>query len=133
MSDVKILVNDFLLRELSAETRKIGSRVLVKATEHLPEFTADIMDVIILPHSEFYRFKFTGYYKLFNHNSVKALKELSKHFPFIPDFELGIGYLLNLGFSQENSSSYDPIKISRELEWLKASSFQQNCILQNTP
>jgi len=112
MIDTKALVNDTLLRELSVETRKIGSRVQVKATAEHPGYLADIVDVIILPHSVFYRTRFMGYYKLYNQNSVKALKELHRHFPFIPDFELGIAYVLNV----EPLNDLDPIKIKGEFE-----------------
>ena len=116
MVDTKILVEDYLLRELSVETRKIGSKVVVKKTPDHPEFTADIMDVIILPYSDFYRTKFMTYYKLYNHNSVKALKELNIHFPFIPDFELGIGYILNIVPILESTNGFSYIKIKTELE-----------------
>lgn len=117
MIDTKIVVDDILLRELSVETRKIGSRVGVKrGTEH-PAFMADIMDVIILPYSEFYRTKFMAFYKIYNYNAVKALKELNVHFPFIPDFELGIGYVLNLSFADEQSTLRNSIKIKTELDF----------------
>lgn len=117
MMDTKTLVDDALLRELSAETRKIGSRVLVKRNQDHPEFTADIMDVIVMPHTSFYRAKFMEYYCLYSHNSVKALKELSRTFPFIPDYQLGIAYMLNLEPDQESPARLNHIKVKSELEF----------------
>jgi len=116
MIDTKILVEDALLKELSVETRKIGSKVVVKKTTDHPEYIADIIDVIILPHSDFYRTKFMAYYKTCNNNAVKALKELNYHFPFIPDFELGIGYILNCEPILESPNGLGNIKIRKELE-----------------
>ena len=91
-----MLVSEALLKELSAETRKIGTKILVKATAGYPQYSADIINVIILPHSEFYRNKFMLFYRSCKHNAVKALKELYINFPYAPDYELGIGYILNI-------------------------------------
>lgn len=115
MNETKTLVDDVLLKQLSLETKKIGTHVLIKRTPHHPEFVADILDVIILPHSEFYRSKYMMYYKSCNYNSVKALKELARHFPFIPDFDLGIAFVLNITTNERNFS--DAIKIAKELEF----------------
>jgi len=117
MIDTKTLVDDALLKELSIETRKIGSRVLVKRVNEHPGYMADIMDIIILPYSDFYRSKFMVFYKTYNHNAVKALKELNVNFPFIPDFELGIGYILNISSGDETSYLNNSIKIKTELEF----------------
>ena len=114
MADVKMLVDDFLLKELSAETRKIGTKVVVRKTNETPAYTADIMDVIIIPQSEFYRIKFMTFYSACNHNAVKALKELSRNFPFAPDYHLGLGYILNLCDTQPNV--FNNIKIKAEFE-----------------
>ena len=131
MIDTKILVEDTLLRELSLETRKIGSKVVVKHTPDHPEYMADIMDVIILPHSDFYRTKFMVYYKTCNNNSVKALKELNNHFPFISDFELGIGYILNIAPILENIDGFGHIKIKTELEVFNTFSIAGESIIKN--
>ncbi len=114
MAVVNNIVDDLLLRELSAETRKIGTKVLVKKTIDHPAYMADIVDVIIFPHSEFYRAKFMVCYYEQNQNSVKALKELNRSFPFVPDYQLGIGYILG----QTNDTSNFPhcIKIKVELD-----------------
>lgn len=117
MIDTKTLVDDTLLRELSVETRKIGSRVLVKRVNEHPGYIADILDIIILPYADFYRTKFMNFYRIYNYNAVKALKELNVHFPFIPDFELGIGYILNISSGDENSYLNTSIKIKTELQF----------------
>ena len=114
MADVNMLVDDLLLRELSAETRKIGTKVLVRKTEDMPAYVADIVDVIIVPQSEFYRIKFMTSYSSCNQNAVKALKELSRNFPFTPDYHLGIGYILNVRDLQSNL--FNNIKIKGEIE-----------------
>ena len=119
MIDTTIIVDDILLRQLSLETKKIGSRVLVKQTPECSEYVADIIDVIIIPHTEFYRKKYIHFYKLCNYNSVKALKELSRSFPFIPDFELGIAYVLNIEVAEENIST--ALKTAKELEFFNSS------------
>jgi len=114
MIDAKALVNDFLLKELSIETKKIGTKVLVKKNGGVPEYTADIVDVIVIPQSEFYRAKFMRFYKIYNYNSVKALKELANNFSFTPDYELGIGYILNV--SEAPAMLTKTIKIKSELQ-----------------
>lgn len=114
MMYAKTLADDVLLKELSFETRKIGSRVRVKQKPEHPEFTADVLDVIILPCSAFYRSKFMLLYAHYNYNAVKALKELGRQFPFIPDFELGIGYVLNTG--ADTSQQGMCVKLKTEVE-----------------
>jgi hypothetical protein len=115
MIDTKMLVDDVLLRELSVETRKVGSKVLVNSTETHPEFMADILDVIVFPRANFFRKKYLFYFVQCNFNSVKALKELHRHFPFIPDFDLGIGYVLNIEDSEQQG--INTIKTYKELEF----------------
>lgn len=117
MIEKRTLVDDALLKELSAETRKIGSKVFVKRTPEHPAFSTEIIDVIIMPHTSFYRAKFMDYYLLYSRNSVKALKELANHFPFIPDYQLGIAYVLNIEPLAETKTPVAPIKISSELEF----------------
>lgn len=102
MEAVKMLVDDLLLKDLSVETKKIGAKVSVKAGVTGKEFMAEIVDVIILPRADFYRQKFMHFCKSYNHNSVKALKELGTNFPFSVDFDLGIGYVLNVSGQASN-------------------------------
>jgi hypothetical protein len=45
---------------------------------------------------------------------VKALKELNRDFPFVPDYQLGIGYIL--GHTNDTSKSSNCIKIKTELD-----------------
>jgi len=70
--------------------------------------------VIIFPYSEFYRAKFMVCYYEQNLNSVKALKELNRNFPFVPDYQLGIGYIL--GQTIETSNFPHCIKTKTELD-----------------
>jgi hypothetical protein len=114
MTQVKTAVDDNLLKTLSIETRKIGTKVLVKKSVKLPEYTADIIDVIIIPQEEFYRRKFMQFYKSCEFNSVKALKELANNFLYTPDFELGIGYILNVNKAPDDLMP--SIKIKSEIE-----------------
>jgi hypothetical protein len=115
MAVVNNIVDDVLLRELSAETRKVGTKVLAKKTKDFPAYMADIIDVIILPHSEFYREKFMVCYYEQNQNSVKALKELNRNFPFVPDYQLGIGYILGQTYDTSNISNCIKIKVELDL------------------
>lgn len=117
MIDTKTLVNDALLRELSIETRKIGSKVLVKPSPEQGEFMTDIVDVIIAPETSFYRAKFMEYYRLYSYNAVKALKELGNNFPFIPDFRLGIAYVLSIEPDHRDPSTINPVRFKHELEF----------------
>jgi len=117
MIDTKTLVDDALLRELSVETRKIGSRVLVRPAQDQPEYMADIADVIVMPQTSFYRIKFMEYYRLYGFNSVKALKELGNNFPFIPDYHLGIAYVLNVEPDHQRSLHLNHIKLKAELDF----------------
>ncbi len=111
-----MLVNDLLLKELSAETRKIGSKIMVKRVPGCPAYPAEISDIIIIPHSEFYRSKFMVFYQANQYNAVKTLKELHRNFPFTPDYNLGIGYVLN---RESVLGGHDPtgcIKLKGEIE-----------------
>jgi hypothetical protein len=122
MAEVNMLVNDFLLKELSAETRKIGTKVVVRRTNETPAYTADIIDIIIMPHSDFYRIKFMAFYQLNQYNSVKALKELSRNFPYTPDYNLGIGYILNQQPLAGSVQPYGSIRLKSEIDLPETSS-----------
>ncbi|MGZ3883414.1 MAG: hypothetical protein ACXVPQ_06685 [Bacteroidia bacterium] len=95
------LVTDQLLRILSAETRLVGRQVIVKAWGDEPETSAIVANVIILPGSVFYRTQFMANYQRYHQNAVKALKELFHEFPDNRDYELEMGYVLELKKSEE--------------------------------
>lgn len=116
MADVNMLVDDALLKELSIETKKIGTKVVVRKSKENPAYTAEIADVIIVPQSEFYRVKFVSFYYSCQYNSVKALKELHKNFPFTPDYNLGIGYILNQRELEDADNVFVKILLKGEFE-----------------
>jgi len=89
-------VDDTLLKKLSTETQLIGKQAIIKGWHNEPETQSVINNVIILPTSLFYRNQFMAYYELYNHNAVKALKELVINYPNIKDYVLDTGYVMRL-------------------------------------
>jgi hypothetical protein len=130
MREKRILVSDPLLRKLSQETRRIGSKVLVRSAKGMPAYMADITDVIIMPHTAFYRDKFMEYYRACQHNAVKALKELANKFPFIPDYGLGLAYVLNVSEGDDPQDHGQMIRIQSELEFSTGRTLQQELTSQ---
>lgn len=88
-------VSDALLRKLSRETAHVGKKVTVPGSKTRAGYEAIIVNVIIFPLSEFYQNQFFTFYRFFNQNAVKALKEMAQHFPYTPDYRLDVGYVLD--------------------------------------
>ena len=126
MTDTKTMVTDFLLRELSAKTKNVGKRVLIRETKLITELTAYITNVIIIPHSDFYRIRFMDFYKLYNQNAVKALKELGNLFPYSPDYELGIAFVITIKSSLEGIQGHTSIMLEPDLEILEDEVFLES-------
>ena len=120
-----MIVSDALLRQLSAETKKVGRKVLIRETRLMPELTACISNVIIIPHSEFYRNKFMSYYRHYQQNSVKALKELAANFPYTPDYELGLAFVIILRSNVSEHPGHVKILLVSEFELIEENSFEE--------
>ena len=88
-------ITDALLRKLSKETDLVGKQIVVPGSKLKAGYEATVINVIILPFSDFYRNQFLTFYQFFNQNAVKALKEMVHHFPYTPDYRLDIGYVLD--------------------------------------
>lgn len=116
---MNMIVSDALLRQLSSETPKIGKYVQLRETRFMPELKALITNVIILPQSEFYRNKFMNLYRQHDHNAVKALKELAVDFPYTPDYELGLGFVISLLTPHQPEQKHAKILLLHELELLE--------------
>ncbi len=119
---VNTIVSDALLKQLSSETSKVGRQVKVRETRFLPTVTAFITNVIILPQSEFYRNKFMTLYNRHQHNAVKALKELALDFPYTPDYDLGLGFVIALHISGQEVHQHAKVLLRHELELLPENS-----------
>lgn len=114
--NVNTIVSDALLRQLSTETAKVGRQVTLRETKFMPGLQALIANVIILPQSDFYRQKFMQLYRQFNYNAVKALKELSVDFPYTPDYDLGLGFVINLELPGQAPQLNARVLLLHELE-----------------
>lgn len=119
---VNTIVSDALLKQLSSETSKVGRQVNVRETRFLPSVSAFITNVIILPQSEFYRNKFMALYSRHEHNAVKALKELAIDFPYTPDYDLGLGFVIALHIPGQEVRQHAKVLLRHELELLPESS-----------
>jgi hypothetical protein len=84
-----------LLRRFALELENIGRTVMVKASRTAGAYEGMITDILILPVPEFYRKQFMTFYRLNAYNGVKALKDLQKNFPYAPDYELDIGFVIS--------------------------------------
>lgn len=113
---VNTIVSDALLKQLSAETTKIGRQVRVRETLFSPGAQAFIANVIILPQAEFYRNKFMTLYRQHQHNAVKALKDLAADFPFVPDYHLGLGFVIHIQLPGQLPQTAAKVLLLHELE-----------------
>lgn len=135
MADMNMIVSDALLKQLSAETNKVGKLVSIKETRLMPELMAYISNVIIMPHSEFYRNQFMNFYKQYNQNAVKALKELAIDFPYAPDYELGLAFVITLKSSVNDHQDQFKILLAHEFDLREdrsLSDFRQKIYSGNT-
>lgn len=130
-----MIVSDALLKQLSTETQKVGQLVRMSEMRLMPEFMAYISNVIILPHSEFYRNKFMSFYEQYNHNSVKALKELAVDFPYTPDYQLGLGFVITIQSTVHEHSNQFKILLAHEFDLIpnkRLSNFRQEIYSGNS-
>lgn len=88
------VVEESLLRKFSMELEIIGKAVRLKTK--YGETDGTVKDVLIIPVPEFYRKQFMLFYKANQGNGVKALKELQRNFPYAPDYQLDLGYLIEI-------------------------------------
>lgn len=116
MADMNMIVSDALLKQLSAETNKVGKSVSIKEFRLSADLMIYISNVIIMPHSEFYRNKFLSFYQQYNRNAVKALKELAIDFPYTPDYELGLAFVITLKSSVNDGKDEFRILFAHEFD-----------------